>query len=46
MKQVVEDMKKNHENFKVGRIMIVDDESVVNACLRLFREKEYRLVEA
>ncbi len=26
MKQVVEDMKKNHENFKVGRIMIVDDE--------------------
>jgi PAS domain S-box-containing protein/putative nucleotidyltransferase with HDIG domain len=26
MKQVVEDMKKNHEKFKVGRIMIVDDE--------------------
>jgi PAS domain S-box-containing protein/putative nucleotidyltransferase with HDIG domain len=26
MKPVVEDMKKNHENFKVGRIMIVDDE--------------------
>jgi PAS domain S-box-containing protein/putative nucleotidyltransferase with HDIG domain len=26
MKQVVGNMKKNHENFKVGRIMIVDDE--------------------
>jgi len=26
MKQVVEDMKKNYENFQVGRIMIVDDE--------------------
>ena len=46
MKQVVEDMKKNHDNLKVGSIMIVDDEAVADACLRLFREKGYRLVEA
>jgi PAS domain S-box-containing protein len=33
MKQVVEDMKKNHENFKVGRIMIVDDEAELMTAL-------------
>ncbi|MDP3283742.1 MAG: response regulator, partial [Desulfobacterales bacterium] len=33
MKHVVEDMKKNHENFKVGRIMIVDDEAELMTAL-------------
>ena len=33
MKQVVEDMKKNHDNFKVGRIMIVDDEAELMSAL-------------
>ena len=33
MKQVVGDMKKNHDNFKVGRIMIVDDEAELMTAL-------------
>ena len=33
MKHVVEDMKKNYENFKVGRIMIVDDEAELMTAL-------------
>jgi DNA-binding NtrC family response regulator len=33
MKQVVEDMKKNHDNFKVGRIMVVDDEAELMTAL-------------
>ena len=33
MKQVMGDMKKNHDNFKVGRIMIVDDEAELMTAL-------------
>jgi PAS domain S-box-containing protein/putative nucleotidyltransferase with HDIG domain len=33
MKQVVEAMKQNRENFKVGRIMIVDDETELMTAL-------------
>jgi PAS domain S-box-containing protein len=34
MKQVLGDMKMNHDNFKVGRIMIVDDEAELMTALR------------
>jgi CheY-like chemotaxis protein len=33
MKQVMGDMKMNHDNFKVGRIMIVDDEAELMTAL-------------
>jgi PAS domain S-box-containing protein len=34
MKQVLGNMKMNHDNFKVGRIMIVDDEAELMMALR------------
>ncbi|RPJ06608.1 MAG: response regulator, partial [Deltaproteobacteria bacterium] len=33
MKQVMGDMKKNHNNLKLGRIMIIDDEAELMTAL-------------